>query len=91
MKFILVYQGPIANLFEVPSFLSYTEGVNRCVYQGAFSTAEDMARGAMLAGAEVRVASCNHPGDIAELVWAQGMSDCAFPDHAKPPSREVQS
>jgi hypothetical protein len=93
MKFILVYQNGIANLFRVPSFESYTEGANERVYQGSFSAAENMARGAMLAGAEVRIASCNRAGDIAELVWAQGMSDCPFRDQANPPLRrnEVQS
>lgn len=93
MKFILVYQTGIANLFRVPSFDSYTEGANKRVYQGSFRTAEAMARGALLAGAEVRVASCNHAGDIAELVWAQGMSDCPFRDAANPPLRRngVQS
>ncbi len=85
MKFILVYQGGLANLFRVPSFDSYTEGANKRVYQGPFHVAETMARGAMLTGAQVRVASCNHAGDIAELVWAQGMSDCPFRNVANPP------
>lgn len=85
MKFILVYQAGIANLFKVPSFDSYTESANKRVFQGAFNTAEAMARGAMLAGAQVRVASCNHAGDIADAVWAQGLSDCPFRNDARPP------
>jgi hypothetical protein len=85
MNFVLVYQSGIANLFRVPSFDGYTEGANQRVYQGEFRTAEAMARGAILAGAQVRVASCNHAGDIAESVWAQGLSDCPFRDVARPP------
>lgn len=54
MKFILVYQAGIANLFKVPSFDSYTESANKRVFQGAFNTAEAMARGAMLAGANMK-------------------------------------
>lgn len=85
MNFFLVYQSGIANLFQVPSLEFYAEGRNKRVFQGDFRTAEAMARGAILAGGEVRVASCNVAGDIADLVWAQGMSNCPFRECANPP------
>jgi hypothetical protein len=98
--FVLVYQGGLANLFRVPSSyvnplfswsqldasqqrLASMDTVR--VYQGDFRTAEAMARGAILAGAEVRIASRNVAGDVKLHWWAHGLSDCPFRDEANPP------
>jgi hypothetical protein len=83
-RLVLVYQAGIANLFRVPSF-DTVEGAERA-YEGDFRTAEAMARGAALAGADVRYASCNRAGDIAALEWTRGLADCPFRDKASPVS-----
>jgi len=85
VNFILVYQPGIANLFRLPPLDTHTDGANECMYEGDFRTAEAMTSPAILACAEVRVASCNRAGDIAELVWAQGLSDAPFRDQASAP------
>ena len=87
MLLVLVYQAGIANLFEVNSFEQADRTRNARRYQGDFRTAEAMARGAVLAGAQVRIASCNRAGDIARSDWTQGLADCPFRDEARPPRR----
>lgn len=90
-KFILVYQAGIANLFEVDGFEPYPESrINQRVYQGDFRTAEAMARGMLMAGTSVRVASCNYAGDCSMIKWTPGVGACPFRDKANPPST-VQS
>ena len=102
LTFILVYQAGIANLFCVPNS-NVLAGYDRLglsaatralavldterVYQGDFRTAEAMARGAMLCGADVRIASCNRAGDIAGAPWVKGLDDCPFRNEANPPRR----
>ena len=86
MRFMLVYQVGIANLFRVQSFnlADYGREAVR-VYQGDFRTAEAMARGALLAGAGVRVAACNEAGDIAERTWSDDLEEQPFSDEFRPP------
>ena len=60
----LVYQGDIANVFEVKAFNLQDYGRNaRRIYQGDFRTAECICYGLGLAGCIVRSAACNMAGD----------------------------
>ena len=103
LTFILVYQAGIANLFRVPNS-NVLAGYDRLalsaaqralavldtqrVYQGDYRTAEAMARGMVLCGADVRIASCNRAGDIAGAPWIKGLGDCPFRDAANPPRHD---
>lgn len=76
----LVYQAGIANLFTTD------QRGRRRLFQGTFCTAENMCRGAMLAGATVEVYSCNRAGDIIDAPWTRGLADCPFRDATRPPA-----
>lgn len=69
----LVYQCGLANVFAA--------GGKR-VYQGDFSTAEAMLRGAQLCGASVAVYHCDVAGDVLtrQLDWQMGPGDM-FAEH----------
>lgn len=70
LRFALVYQAGIANLFEVDSFNASDMGRNaRRIYQGDFTSAARLAQGAGYAGAFVRTFWCNAAGDIAKMHW----------------------
>lgn len=84
-KFVIVYQAGIANLFRVESFSAALPGTEKRVAQDAFRVIESMAHGAILAGAAIRVASCNVAGDVAPHTWTRGLADCPFRDNASPP------
>ncbi len=85
-KLMLVYQAGIANLFEVDTFsLAPTQPcTRRRIYQGDFRTAENIAIGAKIAGAEVRTAGCNMAGDIAECIWTYELDELPFSDQFHP-------
>lgn len=87
MKFILVYQAGIANLFEVDRLVRHADSTAVRVFQGAFRTAEAMARGVMLAGAELRIASCNIAGDCSTAEWVRGTGGTPFSYETRPPRR----
>ncbi len=73
----LVYQVGIANLF------AERDGVLARVYQGDFRTAENMARGAKLMGASVRIWHCDQAGDIANRTWGSGRGEIFEESKAK--------
>jgi len=90
-KFMLVYQGGLANLFEVNTFsLAPVQPCTRQrIYQGDFRSAENMAIGAKIAGAEVRTAGCNTAGDIAECVWTYDLEELPFSEKFCPVDSEI--
>jgi hypothetical protein len=84
-KFMLVYQAGIANLFQVEQFTLTHEGRGaRRLYQGDFRSAENIAIGAKIAGAEVRTAGCNMAGDIIEREWTYDLEILPFHDKFNP-------
>jgi hypothetical protein len=79
MKAMLVYQGGIANLFEVDELTLEPVGRNaRGLYQGDFYSAHKLAQGMGMAGATIRTAHCNQAGNIAGSVWSCDMEDAPF-------------
>ena len=84
-KAVIVYQGGIANIFEVDSFnLSNYGREARHILQSDFHTCEIFARGLGHAGYRVGSASCNKAGSIIDQKWTQGLNDCPFRDSAHP-------
>lgn len=79
-RYALVYQAGIANLFEVGAhgYTASMRGTTHRIYQGDFHTAAAMARGARMAGADVRTACCNEAGEIAERTWNCDYDDQPF-------------
>ena len=82
---VVVYQGGIANVFEVTSFnlSDYGRDAKRLM-QSDFYTCEVFARALGHAGYRIGSASCNMAGDIAKQKWVQGTTDCPFRDTAHP-------
>jgi hypothetical protein len=78
-KAMLVYQGGIANVFEVECFNLAPFGRDaRRLLQSDFKTCEFLARGMGLAGAVVRTAYCNQAGDIKDAVWSEDRESQPF-------------
>jgi hypothetical protein len=79
VKIVLVYQGGIANVFEVDCFNLSGYGRNaKRLHQGSFESAKWVAHGLGLAGAIVRSAHCNWAGDISESHWSENLEDAPF-------------
>jgi hypothetical protein len=78
-RFVVVYQGGIANVFEVACFnlAPYGRDAKR-IYQGDFHGARHIARGAAAAGATVKVAACNQAGDVANATWTEDLESQPF-------------
>ena len=84
-RFMLVYQAGIANVFRVTAFNLADFGRDAArIYQGDFRTAENLARGAGLAGAVVRTAHCNQAGDIVAARWHEDLDAAPFSDSMRP-------
>jgi hypothetical protein len=84
-RFVLVYQAGIANVFQVKSFNLSDYGRNALrVYQGDFRTAEAIARGAALAGGNVKSAACNLAGDISSAHWTADLDGQPFREKFHP-------
>jgi hypothetical protein len=71
---VLVYQGGIANVFELSD-----KGQKR-ILQASFNECEWFMRGAQYAGADVDVAGCNMAGDIANMAWTRNLELLPFHD-----------
>jgi hypothetical protein len=85
LRFALVYQGGIANVFQVESFNLADFGRNATrVYQGDFHTAQYMAHGMGMAGAVVMTFACNMAGDIAKQKWSDDLESQPFSDDFAP-------
>lgn len=86
----LVYQGGIANVFDLRSprddtpelapFTGDPARERRLLYQGAFETAVAYARGLKAAGVEVLTFGCNRAGDVTGADWTADLSDLPFAD-----------
>ena len=78
---MLVYQGGIANVFEVTAFnlADYGRDAKR-VFQGDFHSAAMIAYGLGLAGVIVRTVACNMAGDIVKQTWSDNLDDQPFSD-----------
>lgn len=78
VTFALVYQAGIANVFRLTDMGRYN--VRERVYQGDFRTAENLVRGAKLAGAPTAVFACNMAGDISQQAWTSNLAIQPFSD-----------
>ena len=82
---MLVYQGGIANVFEVAAFNVAEHGREaRRLMQSDFRTCESFARGLAAAGAIVRSAACNQPGDIVNALWTDDLEGQPFSEKFRP-------
>lgn len=85
LRFALVYQGGIANVFRVESSNLKPDGRNaERVHQGDFRSAEAIAFGAGLAGAIVHTFACNLAGDITNATWTDGLEGQPFSESFYP-------
>lgn len=81
LRFALVYQAGIANVFQVKCFNCCPFGRDaKRVYQGDFRTAESIAFGTGLAGAAVQTLACNRAGDIIGSEWTDDLDSQPFSD-----------
>lgn len=71
MKYVIVYQGGFANVFEVNKALE-----RKRLLQGSFEACEFFMRGLQHAGSDCYFACCNMAGDIADGPWITRL-DCA--------------
>ena len=84
-RFFLVYQGGIANLFEVDCANLSGFGRNaKRLYQGDFRTAEAIATGLGLAGGIIHTAACNNAGDITNDKWTDDLDAQHFSESFRP-------
>lgn len=83
--FFLVYQGGIANIFEVECANLDPYGRNaRRVYQGGVRTAEAIAKGLAIGMHIVHSAACNMAGDISNQKWTDDLDNQPFSDKFNP-------
>lgn len=82
---MLIYQGGIANVFQVESFnlADYGRDAKRLL-QADFRACEHFARGLAAAGVTVRSAHCNQAGDIQGAHWFAELCDAPFSDSFHP-------
>ena len=83
---MLVYQGGISNVFAVKSFALKAEERDAPVrlMQADFRTCEAFTRGMSVAGAAVRSAHCNMPGDVALHDWSLDLDEAPFREQMHP-------
>jgi len=79
-KAVLVYQGGIANVFDVDCFNLAPYREVRRLLQASFSECETFARGLKAAGVIVKSAYCNMAGDIADQKWSSDLDNAPFSD-----------
>lgn len=85
MKAMLVYQGGIANVFQVECFNLANHGRNaKRLLQADFAACQNFAQGLATAGAVVRTAACNEAGDIAERHWTEDLESVPFSEKFSP-------
>jgi hypothetical protein len=82
---MLVYQGGMANVFEVKAFnlVDYGRDAKRLM-QGDFKTCELFALGLGAAGVMVRSAACNMAGDIINQRWTEDLEAQPFFESFRP-------
>ena len=70
MRFVLVYQGGIANVFRMSAIdIPHRERV----MQDSFRSCEVFVRGCQAAGAEIDVALCTAAGNATDRPWIYGI------------------
>lgn len=85
LRFALVYQGGIANVFRVECYnLSGMDRGAARIYQGDFRTAEAIAIGLGWAGAIVQTLACNMAGDIINQPWTDDLDAQPFAEKFAP-------
>jgi len=85
MKYaVLVYQGGIANVFELSALSVAPEARTRRLIQSTFGECEAFARGLKAAGVIVTTWACNQAGDIARAEWSADLEAQPFSDKFKP-------
>jgi hypothetical protein len=78
-KYALVYQGGIANVFEVETLNLASSGRNaKRIMQSDFRTCETFCRGLAYAGEIIHSAYCNEAGDIKNRPWKAELEDAPF-------------
>ena len=85
MNAMVVYQGGVANVFQVDTFNygPFNRNAKRLL-QGSFRECETFARGMMAAGADVRSASCNRAGDVTDAEWSAHLAGVPFANEIRP-------
>jgi len=85
LRFMLVYQAGLANVFQVDCFNLSPFGRNaRRVMQSDFFSCEFFAHGLGHAGAIVATAACNQAGDIVNANWTDDLESQPFSDKFHP-------
>ena len=85
MKAMLVYQGRIANVFEVQALTCGIRGRKaKRLVRGMFTECENFCRGMVAAGATVRSAHCNEAGDITGRPWSWVLDEAPFRESMSP-------
>lgn len=82
---MLVYQGKIANVFEVECFnLSKYGREAELLLRGCFGECEAFARSLGTAGVTIRTAACDQSGDITNATWSEDLDAQPFTEHYNP-------
>lgn len=85
LRFALVYQAGLANVFQVNCFNLNPFGRNaRRVLQCDFRSCEFFAHGLAQAGAIVMTLACNQAGEIADAIWSDDLEEQPFSDKFRP-------
>lgn len=78
-RFMVVYQGGIANVFEVESFNLSDYGRDaRRIMQADFRSCEIYAAGLGYMGALVHSVYCNEAGDVTHSHWDDNLDNAPF-------------
>lgn len=83
--FFLVYQGGLANVFEVDCANLSGHGRNaERICQGSFEFCEAFARGLAYGKHIVHTAACNQAGDISKSLWSEDLESQPFSEKFRP-------
>ena len=80
----LVYQGGIANVFQLSRMSVEPQARDKRLLQGSFAECEAFTRGLKAAGVTVTTWACNQAGDIAGADWSANLEDQPFSDKFRP-------
>ena len=85
LKYVLVYQAGIANVFEVQclNLSSFGRDAKRLL-QADFRTCEAFAHGLGRSGHTVKSAQCNQAGDIWDKCWSENLDGAPFSNEFSP-------
>lgn len=82
---VLVYQGGIANVFEVDCFNVKAFGREaKRLMQNDFRSCETFAYGLAVAGVMVATMACNMAGDIIKQDWSESLDEQPFSKNFRP-------